>query len=131
MKLRKLETLCINSLNKYNICKFKLRKYTKDDCIITVLQKKYRMLFIIGKIQWKMVSQLWENSGNWNQTCGLSIYLKSSKNWNPYNKWKKKIYRREDISRNGSGIDIYPTKKVFNLELLKLIILHLPALDQP
>ena len=34
MKLRKLETLCINSLNKYNICKFKFKKCTKDDCII-------------------------------------------------------------------------------------------------
>jgi len=34
MKLRELETLCINSLKKYNICKFKLNKYTKDDCII-------------------------------------------------------------------------------------------------
>ena len=32
MKPRKPEALCINSLNKYNICKFKLRKYTKDDC---------------------------------------------------------------------------------------------------
>ena len=31
---KKLEILCINSLKKYNIYKFKLRKYTKDDCII-------------------------------------------------------------------------------------------------
>ena len=56
---KKFETLCINSLGNNTSSTYKnLEKNTKDDCIITMLQRKYSMPFITRKIQRKMVSQL-------------------------------------------------------------------------
>ena len=56
---KKGENLCINFLgNNTSSAYEKLRKYTKNDCAIALLQKRYNMLFIIGKILRKLVSQL-------------------------------------------------------------------------
>lgn len=73
-----------------------------------------------------------KNLGNWNPT-GLTIFRKFSKNWNPHNKQKRKIYMGKKIFQNLEyEIDMCPTERVFNLKLLKLnflIYLHLKTIN--
>ena len=101
MKLRKMKLFVLISLKVIHHLYIKTEKIHKEWLCNTKNASKGIQYVVVHnrKNIEKMVSQLWENQRNWNQT-GLSILLKSSKNWNPYKEQKKEIYKKEDILGN-------------------------------
>ena len=113
MKLKRWGSLYWSHWKEYIICTQKLRKYTKDDCVIYNASKE--ILYAI------------HNRKN-TEKIGITILQKFQRNWNPYNKQKKEIYRRRYLRKWKLNLTSVPPRKSSILELLKLIILHLPAI---
>lgn len=112
---------CIHSLKSIHHVYAQLREYIMNDCIIWIHQKTTLLLFNIEEILRNSITitRKW----NWNQLCSFSVAQNEtrtlwshSKNWNPYNEKRRKIYREKEA---------HIRNMILTCVMLKLLILML------